>query len=500
MMKVLTSSQMKALDNFTIENEPVASIDLMERASRAFVNWFTPRFDGTCKIGVVCGTGNNGGDGLAIARLLFDWGYHVTVWIIKADSASQDFKTNLERLPQKIQRFEIDVKSDKELFNNIDVVIDAIFGTGLSRSTEGVYAQVIDYINQSPAVTVSVDVPSGLRTDEASSGNMVKADYTITFQLPKLAFFLPENYQFTGEWIVVDIGLNKKGIADISTSYYFIQKKGIKKIIKPRSKFDHKGTYGHALLIAGSHGKIGACILSGRAALRSGVGLLTIHAPSVGYEIIQTAVPEAMTTIDAGEKHLSNVSGDLNKYSSIGVGPGLGQDPQTIKALESLLHNFNKPIVFDADALNIMASKSELLHLIPQNSILTPHPKEFERLVGAWKNDFDKLEKLKNFAATLKSYIILKGAFTAIATPEKTVYFNSTGNPGMATGGTGDVLTGILTGLLAQNYSALNCCLVGVYLHGLAGDLAVIEKGMAGMIASDLVEYLPAAYRKVNRD
>jgi ADP-dependent NAD(P)H-hydrate dehydratase / NAD(P)H-hydrate epimerase len=500
MMKVLTSSQMKALDALTIEHEPIASIDLMERASRAFVSWFTPKFDGTCKIAVVCGTGNNGGDGLAIARMLHDWGYAVTVWIISSDSQSPDFKTNLQRLDQKIARFDFTANSQKGLFNNVDVVIDAIFGTGLSRSTEGVYAQVIDCVNQSPAVKVAVDVPSGLRTDEPSSGMIVRADYTVTFQLPKLAFFLPQNYQYTGEWTIVDIGLNKKSIADTATPYHFIQKKDVKKIIKQRSKFDHKGTYGHALLIAGSHGKMGACVLSGRAALRSGVGLLTIHAPSVGYEIIQTAVPEAMTTTDAGEKHLTNLSGDLTKYNSIGIGPGLGQDPQTVKALETLLRSYTRPIVFDADALNILAAKSEMLHLIPQNSILTPHPKEFERLVGEWKNDFDKLEKLRNFAASIKGYVILKGAFTAIATPQKTIFFNSTGNPGMATGGTGDVLTGILTGLLAQNYSSENCCLLGVFLHGLAGDLAAIDKGMTSMIASDLAEYLPAAYKKLNRE
>jgi ADP-dependent NAD(P)H-hydrate dehydratase / NAD(P)H-hydrate epimerase len=491
---------MKALDTFTITNEPIASIDLMERASRAFVSWFTSKIDGTCKIGIVCGTGNNGGDGLAIARLLHGWGYPVTVWIINGASQSQDFKTNLQRLGDKIPRFEITERSEKGLFNNVDVVIDAIFGTGLSRSTEGIYARVIDCINQSPAVKVSVDVPSGLRTDEPSSGEIVRANYTITFQLPKLAFFLPENYQYTGEWTIVDIGLSKRCISDTVTPYHFIQKKDVKKIVKARSKFDHKGTYGHALLIVGSHGKMGACILSGRAALRSGIGLLTIHAPSVGYEIIQTAVPEAMTSTDAGDKQVTNVSGELGKYNSVGVGPGLGQDPQTAKALESLLRSYPRPIVFDADALNILASKSGLLHLIPQNSILTPHPKEFERLVGEWKNDFDKIEKLKNFAADIKSYVILKGAYTAIATPAKTIFFNSTGNPGMATGGTGDVLTGVLTGLLAQNYSSENCCLLGVYLHGLAGDLAAIEKAMTSMIASDLVEYLPAAYKKLNRE
>ena len=501
MLKVLTASQIKAIDAATIQHEPIRSIDLMERACRAFVSWLTPRFDATYKVGIVCGTGNNGGDGLGIARMLHEWGYQVRVWIVRGGvPESADFKENLSRLDKKVPIFEISTQADRGLFTEVDLLIDAIFGTGLSRPTEGVYAQAIECFNASSAAKVAVDIPSGLRTDEHASGGIVKADYTVTFQLPKLAFFLPQNYQFTGEWSIADIGLSRSAIAEAETAHFYIQKKDVKKLVKIRSKFDHKGDYGHALLIAGSKGKMGACVLSASAALRTGVGLLTIHAPSIGYNIIQTAVPEAMCTDGAGVEQFTSLPSDISKYTVVGIGPGLGQHPDTVEAMEAVLRDFNKPVVIDADGLNILASKSEMLHLIPQNSILTPHPKEFERLAGPWKNDFERLEKLKSFAEKLKCYVVLKGAFTTIATPEKRVYFNPTGNPGMATGGTGDVLTGILTSLLAQNYSSENCCLLGVYLHGLAGDLAAIDKGMASMIASDLVEYLPAAYRKVARE
>jgi ADP-dependent NAD(P)H-hydrate dehydratase / NAD(P)H-hydrate epimerase len=501
MLKVLRASQIKEVDAYTIQNEPVSSIDLMERACRAFVSWFTPRFAGTIKAGVVCGTGNNGGDGLGIARLLYDWGYHVKVWIVKgAASESPDFKTNLSRLPEKVERFDLTSDIPADVFSNRDVLIDAIFGTGLSRNAEGVYADVITLFNEAESVRIAIDIPSGMRTDELSGDPIVKADYTVTFQIPKLAFFLPQNHQYTGEWCIADIGLSKQAISDSQTQHFYLQKKDIRKLIRPRSRFDHKGTFGHALLVAGGYGKMGACVLSGRAALRSGVGLLTIHAPAVGYQIVQTALPEAMMTAKAGERHFSEAPEDATRYDAIGIGPGLGQSPETVKALETLLRQYRKPVVIDADALNILSSQSELLHLIPQNSILTPHPKEFERLAGTWKNDFERLEKLKNFAAKLNCYVILKGAFTTIATPKRVVYFNPTGNPGMATGGTGDVLTGILTGLLAQNYSSESCCLLGVYVHGLAGDLGATEMGTTSMIASDLVDFLPAAFKKLNRE
>jgi ADP-dependent NAD(P)H-hydrate dehydratase / NAD(P)H-hydrate epimerase len=495
MLKILDGAQIKACDDYTILHEAISSIDLMERACQAFVTWFTQRFAITEKIGIICGTGNNGGDGLGIARLLKNWGYPVTVWIVKGDAKeTQDFKTNFGRLPDAVDRFEISTTSDQGLFYDRTILVDAIFGSGLSRPAEGIYAQAISWINKTPAVRIAVDVPSGLGIDHHSTGAVVQAHHTISFQLPKLSFLLPENYPFVGEWHLVEIGLSKSFIKSVDTPYFYVKEKDVKNRVKPRSKFDHKGTFGKALLVAGSYGKMGACILSARAALRSGLGLLTIHVPSAGYSIIQAAVPEAMAQVDAHEHVATAVS--VEGFDVIGVGPGIGQNPATAKALEKLMAS-NKPMILDADALNILAGHNKLIRAIPRNSILTPHPGEFERLVGTWADDFERLKKQMELARETKAVIVLKGAHTSIASPEGHVYFNSTGNPGMATGGSGDVLTGILTGLLTQGYSALDTAIIGVYLHGRAGDLASGDLGMASMIASDIIDRVPQAFRRI---
>ena len=496
MLKVLNADQIKSCDAYTIEHEPIASIDLMERACRAFVSWFTPRFTVTQKVGVVCGTGNNGGDGLGIARMLIDWGYSVKVWVVRGEvKNSEDFTKNLSRLSGKTDLFDITSDADQGLFHDRNVLIDAIFGSGLSRPAEGIYAQAIECINKTQAITIAVDIPSGLLSDRHSTGAIVKADYTVSFQLPKLAFMLPENNSFVGAWHLVDIGLSKKYLEEADVSYFFLTRKGVKKKMKPRSKFDHKGNNGKALLIAGSYGKMGACILGARAALRSGIGLLTVHVPPLGYNIVQTSVPEAMASIDVNEK-MFTAAGSVEAFDVIGIGPGIGQDQKTAGGFAEVLHH-GKPMVIDADALNILSGHRELLHQVPSGSILTPHPKEFERLTGLWSNDFDRLEKQKQLASETKSVIVLKGAHTSIALPDGKVFFNSTGNPGMATGGSGDVLTGILTGLLAQGYSAGDAAILGVYLHGLSGDLACQEKGMNSLIASDLVDQISQAFRKI---
>jgi hydroxyethylthiazole kinase-like uncharacterized protein yjeF len=499
MIKILSPKQIKELDAYTIQHEPIPAIDLMERACRAFVTWFVQRIDATKKIGIVCGTGNNGGDGLGIARLLDEWGYPVKVWIVRGlVPESSDFKTNLERIRNRLSIADIISASDQGLFADRDILVDAIFGSGLSRPVEGIYAQAVRCMNQSDAIRIAVDIPSGLSADQVSSGDIIRAHYTVSFQLPKLAFFLPQSFPFTGEWTCVDIGLNKKFINQAQTSYYQLTRKNVCEFIKPRQKFDHKGTYGHALIVAGSYGKMGAAILSSKAVLRAGVGLLTVHIPTCGYAIVQTALPEAMVSVDREERVFAN-SFDTIKYSTIGVGPGLGQDTKTLEALTKLLKEFKKPVVIDADALNMLAVHPESQSAIPENSLLTPHPKEFERLTGKWSNDFERLVLQRNLAAKLKSVIILKGAYTSIALPDGTTYFNSTGNPGMATGGSGDVLTGILTGLLAQGYSSKDAALIGVYLHGLSGDVAAQEKGMHSLIAMDLVDFLPQAFGRLSR-
>jgi ADP-dependent NAD(P)H-hydrate dehydratase / NAD(P)H-hydrate epimerase len=500
MVKILSSEQIKKLDQYTIENEPVSSIALMERASRSFVHWFTEHFHAIHKVGIICGSGNNGGDGLAIARLLKDWGYPVKVWIIKGGAPeSADFKENYQRvIDVKVDCVEIASSGEKGLFDDRDILIDAIFGYGLSRPVEGIYENVIQCINSTKALRIAVDMPSGLMADKPSAGEIVKADYTLSFQLPKLSFFLPQYHAFTGEWILLDIGLSKTFLKDSISTNFFLNTKGVKKLLRKRSKFDHKGTFGHVLLIAGSYGKMGAAVLSARSTLRAGAGLLTVYTPACGYGVLQTSVPEAMLMTDPGEQNFSQ-SPEPKNHTVIGIGPGIGLHDSTIKMFRSLLEKNKLPMVLDADALNILAKHSELLHLIPAGSILTPHPKEFERLVGEWKNDFERLQKQKQLASQLQSVVIVKGAYSTIAAPDGQIFFNATGNPGMATGGTGDVLTGIIAGILAQRYSALNAAILGVFLHGLAGDLVVVEKGQESLIAGDLVEYLPQAFRQLNR-
>jgi ADP-dependent NAD(P)H-hydrate dehydratase / NAD(P)H-hydrate epimerase len=502
MLKILPTGTIKALDAYTIEQGSIASIDLMERACRAFVSWFVEKFDSTHAIGIVCGTGNNGGDGLGIARLLHEHGYGVKIWVVKGTvSESIDFRLNLDNARAiKLEIVELADESDERFpFADRDVLIDGLFGSGLTRPLTGIYARVIEYINNANATRVAIDIPSGLMADSPSVGAIVKADFTVSFQLPKLAFMFPENYSVVGDWAVVDIGLNKDFIKKAETEHFYLIPKDPRRILKKRSKFDHKGVYGHVLIVAGSKGKMGAAILASQAALRSGPGLLSIHVPKCGYQIIQTAVPEAMATVDQHDDYFTDEI-DLKNFSAIGIGPGLGNSGETIKAYGDLLKHWGKPMVIDADGLNIMAENKELLQLVPAGSILTPHPKEFERMVGKWQNDFERMDKQKELAKRLKSVVVLKGANSAIASPEGKVCFNSTGNPGMATGGAGDVLTGILTGLLAQGYDCFQAAILGVYLHGLSGDLAVLEYGMNSLIASDLVNFLPSAFLRLHRE
>jgi hydroxyethylthiazole kinase-like uncharacterized protein yjeF len=495
MQKILNVAQIEELDAYTIKHEPIASIDLMERACKAFVNWFTNEIESSKKIEIVCGTGNNGGDGASIARLLHDSGYAVTVWVIRGSvGESNDFKINLERLQGKVLVNDIHADIESSIFSSCDVLIDAIFGSGLSRPVEGIYAKVIQAMNATPAARVAVDIPSGLMVDKPSTGAIVKAHHTISFQTPKLSFLLPECYAFVGNFKLVNIGLDKNYIRQLSTNYFLLEKKDIKSVIRHRSKFDHKGTFGHALLIAGSVGKMGAAVLSSKSALRSGVGLLTAHVPACGYQIIQTAVPEAMASIDESEYCFKNIS-NPQSFSAIGIGPGIGQDVVTVNAFRKLLEQCKRPMVIDADAINILGANRELIHLLPSGSILTPHPKEFQRLVGEWKNDFERLDKQREFALKTKCVVVVKGAHTAIATPEGKVYFNNTGNPGMATAGSGDVLTGILTGLLAQGYNSTETACMGVWIHGLAGDFAKRDFGEISLTSTDIIDHLPTSFK-----
>lgn len=495
MIKILSAQQIKDLDAFTIKEQNIRSIELMERACIAFTDYLVHKFDSSKSILVVCGTGNNGGDGLGIARILTLLTYPVKVYVIRGGaSESNDFKENLSRLPSSVDCIALQGGMPFE-FPESDIIIDALFGSGLNKSLEGIYAKAVDSINSKNAIRVSVDIPSGLFSDSHSSGAIVKADYTVSFQFPKLCFLLPQYQAYVGQWVVVDIGLDKGLIGNVNLNHFLLDESSIKKLIRSRKKFDHKGDHGHSLIIAGSKGKIGANILATYAALRTGSGLVTSLTPKCGQVALQTVVPEAMILIDPEDDYLTQLP-DIQKFSSIGVGPGIGLEKKTINFLSSLLSHEIIPSVIDADALNILSENRELQRLVSRNSILTPHPGEFRRLVDDWANDIERLSRQRSLSARLKSIIVLKGAHTSIAFPNGDVFFNSTGNPAMGTGGSGDVLTGILTSLLAQGYLPPDAALIGVYLHGLAGDMAVQERHT--IIASDIIEKIPFALKRLS--
>jgi NAD(P)H-hydrate epimerase len=498
MQKVFTVDKIRLADQYTIENEPIKSIELMERAANACVNWLIERIEKNNSFAVFCGPGNNGGDGLAIARLLYEYGFESRVFYLESERYSEDFSMNKNRLKDYKEISVSSINNDLELaeiYEN-EIIIDALFGSGLSKPLEGIAAKTIKYLNQINCMKIAIDIPSGLFADKTSrsfKSEIFQADYTLSFQFPKLAFFMPENDTFVGNWQVLDIGLSAEFIQKTETPFYLIESKSASELIRKRPKFAHKGSFGHGLLIAGSTGKIGAAVLAGKSALRTGAGLITVHHPKSGLTIIPIAVPELMSSIDENENVYSK-NPTLFNYNAIAIGPGLGTSKESQNALKLLIQESAVPLVIDADALNILSENKTWLSFFPKNSILTPHIKEFERLAGKAKNDFDRLDKQISFSKKYQVYIVLKGAHTSISTPDGKVFFNTSGNPGMATGGSGDVLTGILLGLKAQNYTSLHAAIFGVFLHGLAGDFAADNKGEASLMAGDIIDSISEAY------
>ncbi len=500
-MKILSAAQLREADAFTIDRENLGPGELMERAALAFTQWFETHCGREKEVAIFCGPGNNGGDGLAIARLLNERNYLVSTFLPQTDSTfSEDFNLNLERLPDLVPviRFQNLKDLETQSLGNT-CIIDALFGTGLNRPLSGLYAETIRFLNELQPEIISIDVPSGLYTDSAAppEAAIIKASQTVTFSSPKLAFLLPQNQVFVGEMNVVPIGLNIGFMAGVHAQHYFTEVELIKEKWQTRPKFAHKGNFGHGLLLAGSYGKMGAAVLATRACLRSGIGLCSVSIPGSGYNILQISAPEAMVMPDENEVQLATLPPDLDKYAAIGIGPGLGQAPETIKMVAELLKKVTVPLIMDADALNILSLDKNLLPKLPPETILTPHPKEFERLTRPVTDDFERLELLREFCEQNRCYVVLKGAYSCIGTPSGNLFFNSTGNSGMATGGSGDVLTGIITALRAQRYAAEDACILGVYIHGLAGDLAKEKKGETALIASDIIENLGLAFKKL---
>lgn len=503
-MKIFKSDQIHELDKYTIEHEPIKSIDLMERAARGIAHSIADRWDISTPVVVFAGPGNNGGDALAVGRLLAEKGHRVSIFLFNINGRlSADCTENRDRV-KKIKApnafTEITQEFDPPRLTKETLVIDGLFGSGLNKPLSGGFAALVKYINNSEAQVVSIDLPSGMMSEDNTYNirtNIVRADLTLTLGSKKLCMLLADNQPMLGEIEVLDIGLSQEFIDKTPAQYQLIEAEDVRKMLKPRSPFAHKGSMGHALLIAGSYCMAGAAILSAKACMRSGAGKLTVHTPKRNYSIMQSSVPEAILQLDREETYFSQPI-ETAQYEAIGIGPGLGQAENSAIALIAQVRSNKTPMVLDADALNMLASHKAWLQQLPEGLILTPHPKELARLVGTASNDdFERLTHACELARMLRGYVLLKGHYSALCSPDGSIVFNSTGNAGMATAGSGDVLTGIITALLARGYERRDAAIIGMYLHGLAGDLAAEELGEESLIASDIIDYLPKAFKKL---
>lgn len=499
MLPLLTAAQIREVDAYTIANEPVSSIDLMERASKAWVSWFINHFpDKSQSIAVYCGTGNNGGDGLAIARLLNEHGYQqISVKIARfSEKFSDDFIVNRQRLQQLHIPVQELPAGYQTLTENSDIIIDALLGSGLNKPLSGDFERLVTYLNSLNKTVVAVDVPTGFLTegDLDEGAAVLNADLVITFQQPKINFLLPESGDHIACWETVNIGLNEEFIQSLQSPYQWVEERDIKEMLKPRKRFSNKGTYGHALLIAGQAKTMGAALLCSSACVYAGAGLTTACVPESGLTALNSYQAEVMAIIRR-EYELPDL--ELDKFTTIGIGPGLGKDEDALTLLQRVLDGYDKPMVIDADALNLLAAHPRLLTQLPAGSILTPHMKEFDRLFGEHQNWWQRLQTLKQKAQELDICIVLKNAYTITATPNGTLYFNSSSNSAMATGGMGDVLTGIITALLAQKYTPEQACLIGVFLHGKAGDELALPNRLQVVLPRQVAARIPASIARL---
>lgn len=495
MIKILSAEQLRQADFFTIKNEPISSYHLMERAAIACVDWILNNLNQIIEndnpaFQVICGTGNNGGDGLVIARHLLEKGYSVNIIILRLGEGTDDFNKNLRLIDEKhitdvhSSHFEqIEIKDS-------DLTIDCIFGTGLSRPVEGSLANVFHQINEEDSIKISIDLPSGLFPDLPTTGAVVRAHHVLTFEVPKLAFFMPENSIYVQHFHLIPIGLDEKFIDQVETPFYLIASSSVKSILKSRDPFAHKGNFGHALLVCGEKGKWGATILGAKACLRSGVGKLSIYCDEEALPVLQQSVPEAMCFTD-----LELIG--RQAFDSVGIGPGLGTEKKSAQKMEQVLTKWNKEAVIDADAINLISSNKELWNLIHPQSIFTPHIGEFDRLMGLHETSFERISSQMNLSKEHGIITLLKGKYSSSCDEIGMLYFNSTGNAGMAKAGSGDVLTGILTGLMAQGYSSIESSILGAWIHGLSGDIARNLLSEESMIAGDLVNNLYGAFNEI---
>lgn len=502
-MKIFTSAQVHELDKYTIEHEPVKSVDLMERAAKVLTEAIMAEWSERTPVVVFAGPGNNGGDALAVARMLAEADYKVTAYLFNIhDKLSPECSVNRQRLidGKRVRFVEISLNFEPPELSGDMLVVDGLFGSGLNKPLMGGFASLVKFINQSQAKVVSIDIPSGLMCEDNSNNihsNIVRADLTLTLQQKKLSMLMADCQRYVGKLRVLDIRLSPEYIKNTPTPFRILEETDLIPRLRHRSDFAHKGSMGHALIVAGSYGMSGASVLATRACLRSGVGKVTVQTPKRNYDIMQISVPEAVLQIGNDEFAFSE-SVDCDAFDSLGIGPGVGQDENTAIAIIGQVRRAKCPIVLDADALNILASHRAWMQQLPAGIILTPHPSEFDRMAGGLSADcHDRLMRACRLAQKLQGYVILKGHYSALCMPDGNVVFNPTGNSGMATAGSGDVLTGVITALLARGYNQADACMLGMYLHGLAGDLAVKDIGKESLVAGDIINYLPKAFMRL---
>lgn len=502
-MKIFPSEIITEIDRATCEAQNIDSIELMERAASAISCEIISRFLPSQRIVVIAGPGNNGGDALATARMLIEQGYRrLEIYLFNVTGKlSHDCEQERKRLItfDGIQFTEITKRFTPPNLGPGDVVLDGLFGAGLKKPLEGGFKSLVHHINSSNAYTIAIDVPSGMFGEWNSDNNrndIIHASLTLAISFPRISFFFEEHANIVGEWKIIDIELDQAKIRSTQSRFFWLEERNVKRVLKPRPLFANKRDFGSVLILAGSMGMMGAAVMCSRAAMRSGAGLVTVHSARCGLSIVQSSVCEVMFEPDKNERVISDMRLH-HPHNAVGVGPGIGTYDDTINALEGLLKNVQCPLILDADALNCIAKRSSLLTLIPPMSILTPHRGEFDRLFGEHETDEERLLKAIEQAQYYNIIIVLKGHYTAVVRPDGKVYFNSTGNPGMATAGSGDVLTGIITALVAQGYKPETASVIGVYLHGMAGDLAADDLGEYGMTASDIIDRLPLALKKL---
>ncbi len=501
-MKILSAQQFRELDAYTVQAEGIASLDLMERAARKVADVIIDSRTPDTPTVVFAGPGNNGGDALAVARMLHEAGFSPEVFLFNTnDNLSADCAANKERLAacNGVSFTEITSQFEPPKLTPRHLVVDGLFGTGLSRPLNGGFASLVKFLNASPATVVSIDIPSGLMCEDNSTNiqnHIVCADLTLTFQLPKLSMLLADNQRFVGRLQILDIGLSAEKLEELPAEYAITERADVQLLLKTRDPFGHKGTFGHALLVAGKYGMAGAAVLAARAFLKSGAGKITIQSPRRNNDILQISVPEAVINHDHNDTHFTTPV-NTDGFDAMAIGPGIGTERDTAVAFIEQVSRARVPLLIDADGINIFCGHKGWLQQLPKGSILTPHPGEFRRLGNRSTDSYSTLAEAREMAVRHNVYIVLKGRFTAICTPEGTTFFNPTGNSGMATAGSGDALAGIITSFLAQGYVQQEACLLGVYLHGLAGDLAAETLGEESVTASDIINCLPDAFKSL---